>query len=91
MFIYEVLAISLLTLLYAVLIIRFCRRFVHEYNLPIFLLFPMIIYSGGFILRISENKSLINIGFFLTDSVSTLLSILFAGALILGQLKFWRK
>jgi hypothetical protein len=51
----------------------------------------IMIFSLGFILRLSGQKSIIDIGYFLTDSSSIFLYALFTGALMLGQIKFWKK
>jgi hypothetical protein len=91
MFIYQIIMITSLLTTYGVLIFLFCRIFTKKLNLPFMLVIPIIIFSLGFILRLSEQKSLIDVGYFLTDSSSIFLYALFTGALILGQIKFWKK
>jgi hypothetical protein len=91
MFIYQILIIISLLTTYGVLIFLFCRIFTKKPNLPLMLIIPVMIFSFGFILRLSEQKSMIDVGYFLTDSSSIFLYALFTGALILGQIKFWKK
>ncbi len=91
MFIYQAIVIIALSAFYCFLVFLFLERFTKELSLPVMLIFPVIIFSTGFILRLSENKPMIDIGYFFTDSSSIFLYALFTGALILGQLKFWKK
>lgn len=91
MFGYQVLSIVFLLGLYSFLILIFCRRFTKELSLPVILIFPVIIFSVGFGLRFSENKPIVDLGYFLTESTSIFLYALFTGALILGQFKYWKK
>ena len=91
MFIYQVLVIIALLILYGSLVFLFSRIFTQELSLPVMLIFPIIIFCTGFTLRLSGNKPMVDIGYFFTDSSSIFLYALFTGALILGQLKFWKK
>lgn len=52
---------------------------------------PLILFSAGFLLRLSGEKKLIDAGFFMTGASQTLLSALFTLALILGQFKYWKR
>jgi len=91
MFTYQILVIIALLVLYSFLVLLFCRRFTKELSLPAMLIFPVIIFCTGFTLRLSGNKPIVDTGYFLTDSSSIFLYTLFTGALILGQLKFWKE
>jgi len=91
MFVYQVIVVFALSALYSFLVFLFCRGFTKQLNLPVMLIFPVIVFSTGFILRLSENKPMVDVGYFFTDSSSIFLYALFTGALILGQLKFWKK
>lgn len=91
MFIFQILVIVVLSILYCLMMFLFCRRFVKEFSLPIMLVLPFIIFSTGFIFRLSGNKLVIDVGYFATESASVFLYALFTGALVLGQLKFWKK
>ncbi len=91
MLVYQIMIIIVLSTLYCFMTFLFCRRFVKEFSLPMMLIFPFIVFSAGFAFRLSGNKSIIDIGYFATESASVFLYALFTGALILGQLKFWKK
>lgn len=88
---YQILTIIVLLVLYSFVATTFCRRFTKELSLSIMLIFPIIVFSVGYIMRLSGNKPIIDIGYFFTDSSSIFLSALFTGALILGQLKYWKR
>lgn len=83
----------LVTLTLAVYVFLFRRlfRFFLESDalLPIFLL-PLMIFVFGFTLRLSKNQSLVDLGFFFTDSAVYFTTLLFTLALILGQIKYWK-
>lgn len=91
MFIYQILIIISLFIAYGICIFFFFRLFTKKLNLPLILIMAIMIFSLGFILRLSGQKSIIDIGYFLTDSSSIFLYALFTGALMLGQIKFWKK
>lgn len=91
MFAYQTVIVIGISGLYGYLVFLFCRRFIKGFSLPAILIFPVLIFSAGYIFRLSGIKPMIDTGYFLTDSASIFLSTLFAGALILGQLKFWKK
>ena len=54
-----------------------------------FLIAPFLIYSLGFCLRLTGKKSLVDLGFFLTDISTAFFTALFVSFLFLGQLKYW--
>ncbi|OGG06159.1 hypothetical protein A2872_04285 [Candidatus Gottesmanbacteria bacterium RIFCSPHIGHO2_01_FULL_42_12] len=91
MFTYQLLLILALVIIYCAVIFYFCKRFQDGLSLPLILMFPIIIFSLGFALRLTNNKTIIDVGYFVTDSSSAFISILFTGAIILGQLKYWKK
>jgi len=55
------------------------------------LLFPLWLFGLGFSLRLMMDKSLIDLGYFLTDFSTLFVTILFTLFLFLGQLRYWKK
>jgi hypothetical protein len=53
-------------------------------------LFPLATFLAGFLLRLSQQTKLIDLGYLLTEFSHLIISILFAVCLYLGQLKYWR-
>jgi len=76
---------------YGTLLFLFSRRFVKNNQLLLLLITPILIFSIGFLMRLSEHKEIVDAGFFLTESSVMFISVIFAGAFILGQLKYWEK
>ncbi|OGK37590.1 hypothetical protein A3B02_00670 [Candidatus Roizmanbacteria bacterium RIFCSPLOWO2_01_FULL_42_14] len=89
--VYQVITIFAVTVVYCLIIFLFCRRFISDITMPLILSMPIVAFSIGFILRLSKQTSTIDIGYFLTDSSTIMPYMLITGALILGQLRFWRK
>lgn len=58
-------------------------------KLMVFLV-PLIIFIIGFSLRISGNKNMIDLGYFMTDFSALSATILFTVCLFLGQVKYWK-
>ena len=56
-----------------------------------YLLFPLWLFGLGFSLRLMMDKSLIDLGYFLTDFSTLFVTILFTLFLFLGQLRYWKK
>jgi len=54
------------------------------------ILFPLIIFVIGFILRLSGDQSLIDTGFFLTGYSLIFIYLLMGLGFMLGQIKYWK-
>jgi hypothetical protein len=67
-----------------------CKKFGRK-DLFIYGLIPIFIFVVGFILRLSNDGVIIDAGFFMTEISYIFLTILWVLALILGQLKYWKK
>ncbi len=52
---------------------------------------PLITFSTGFILRLSKNDFLVDLGYYLTGIAALFVSVTFAVFLFLGQIKYWEK
>ena len=91
MLVFQLLTIGALSLFYGAIVFMFCRRFTKDLKLPLMLFVPIVTFSFGFIMRLSENKQIVDLGFFFTESATIFIYILFTSALILGQLKYWKK
>lgn len=91
MLVFQLLTIGALLLFYGAIVFMFCRRFTKDLKLPLMLFVPIVTFSFGFIMRLSENKQIVDLGFFFTESATIFIYILFTSVLILGQLKYWKK
>lgn len=65
---------------------KFGRR-----DVLIYFLSPIGMFCIGFYLRLNESKELVDIGYFFTESSYILVYTLFSIAILLGQLKYWKK
>ena len=90
-FIFQVAFIILLFVLYGFLILFLFRKFLKEFSLSVLLLAPLLIFSIGFVLRLSGNKPAVDLGFFFTDFTLLFIYALFTATLLLGQIKYWKK
>lgn len=77
--------------IYAVLFRRVFRLFLKSGELLMVFLLPLLTFILGFLLRLSSNQAVIDLGFFLTETSSFFLTLLFTLALVLGQVKYWEK
>ena len=73
----------------AKLIGDFLRNFDVPRNAFALLLSPLFVFGTGFLLRLSGNKELIDIGFFFTEFSFLLVYIILTASLVLGQIKYW--
>lgn len=80
-FVFLVLTLSLILIL---------RKFGRG-DLFIYLLLPLILFVTGFSMRLTTNSEIIDLGFFFTEISSVWLYVLFVLALLLGQIKYWKK
>jgi len=88
---FQALVILLILLLFSLLIIVLFRKFNRDLKTAFLFIVPLLVFSLGFILRLSIKPSLVDIGFFLTEFSGLFTSVLFAVCLLLGQLKYWKK
>jgi len=76
--------------LFSYLVLIIFKKFGRKLREGIFFICPILIFSLGFLLRLSEKEELIDLGYFLTGISVLFLSVLFAIFLFLGQLKYWK-
>ncbi len=86
----HIITIALVFFLLTTLIYRLLKKF-NKVNLFIYFLIPLLIFTTGFILRLSSKNEFIGLGYFLTDISNLWLYILFTLGIILGQVKYWKK
>lgn len=68
------------------LIKKFGRRDIAHYFLV-----PIFLYCIGFSMRLTANKPLVDLGYFFTDVTFLIVYTTFSVALLLGQLKYWKR
>lgn len=90
MFGFQVAVIAGVFLLFSALIIVLLMQFVGKIKSVVFLLFPLFIFSLGFILRLTGKQGLVDLGYFLTEFSVLFVTVLFTLFLFLGQLKYWK-
>jgi len=73
------------------LITRFISAFKIKREYFLLFIFPLFIFTLGFSMRLTEIKSMVGLGFFFTDFSFLFVYLLFAIALMLGQLRYWKK
>ncbi|HBB76207.1 MAG: hypothetical protein A2186_00470 [Candidatus Levybacteria bacterium RIFOXYA1_FULL_41_10] len=91
MFFYQVLVISVVFLTYSLSLLFFFRRFKKDIGFSAIIVMPIAVFSLGYLLRLTENKAFVDLGYFLTDSSYIFIYSLFTSALVIGQIKFWEK
>lgn len=74
----------------AILVFRLLRNFGRLSYLEYFVA-PMVTFCLGFILRLNSKQEIIDLGFFLTDISFLLVYTIFSIAILLGQIKYWKK
>lgn len=82
--------VTLTLAVYVFLLWRIFHFFLKTEGLLLIFFIPLMIFIFGFALRLSKNQGLVDLGFFLTDSSSFFVTLLFALALVLGQIKYWK-
>lgn len=83
--------IGLLLVVFSKLLLNILRDFGVKIKYSWYLLFPLWLFGLGFSLRLTINKSLIDLGYFLTDFSTFFVTVLFTLFLFLGQIKYWKK
>lgn len=91
MFEFQILVIAFVALLFSGILLSIFKQFDRGVKLALILVIPLLTYSLGFILRLTANKYVVDVGFFLTDFSALFIYTLFATFLLLGQLKYWKK
>lgn len=86
----QVAIIVLSTLVLMVGILRFLKLFA-RLDITIFFLVPLAMFSIGFCLRLSGNTDIVDLGYFFTESSYLIVYILFSIAIVLGQIRYWRR
>ncbi len=82
----EFLVLAVLTLVLVIILKKFNRR-----DLFIYLFIPLFFFTIGFTMRLSGQTPVVDLGFFFTEMSSIWLYLLFVLALLLGQIKYWKK
>ena len=54
------------------------------------LLFPLIMFTTGFIMRLAKKKSAVDVGYYLTEISYIFTYVIFSAAILLGQVKYWK-
>lgn len=79
--------VFLLLFLFLLLILKkFNRKDLFPY-----LFLPVVLFTTGFYMRLNSNSKIIDLGFFFTEISSIWLYVLFVLALLLGQIKYWKR
>lgn len=89
MIVFQVFTIVVLFFSQSLLILLLLRSFKRKIANAVYFIFPLFVFCVGFSLRLSNNRSLIDLGYFLTDISSLFVYLLFSAFLFLGQVKYW--
>lgn len=82
----EVFVFIVLILVLILILKKFNRK-----DLFLYLSLSLILFTIGFSMRLSGKTEIIDLGFFFTEISSIWLYTLFVLALLLGQIKYWKK
>lgn len=77
--------------LFSFLIVNFVKDFKVNIKKILIFLLPLLTYLIGFSLRVTSDKSLVDLGFFFTEFSTIFVTVLFTICLYLGQVKYWRE
>jgi len=75
---------------FTLLIVVFLKQFKVKNKKTLIFIFPLTTYSLGFYLRMTGDKTLVDLGFFFTELTTLFTTILFSICLYLGQIKYWK-
>lgn len=64
-------------------------RLRRKYTAP--MVFPLVLFTAGFSLRLSGVQEMMDIGFFFTDFTFVFIYILFTASFMMGQIRYWKK
>lgn len=81
----------LTVLLFLVIEIILLLRKFEKGSTAIYFIVPSTFFAVGFSLRLTSNKSMIDLGYFLTEISLLFTYILLVIFLFLGQAKYWKK
>jgi len=90
MFYFQAIVVALSSLLFGYLLFRLLKKF-NRQDVYIYFIVPIFMYGLGFIMRLSDNEKLINLGYFFTEGTFVVIYIVFSISFLLGQLKYWKK
>lgn len=90
MYYIQLLVEILLLSIFSVFLMKFFSRFKLKKFYVVFFCMPLFSFAFGYSLRLTEDKFLVDNGFFVTDFSFLFVYLLTAIALILGQLKYWK-
>ncbi len=82
----EILIFIILDISLFLLLKKFNRK-----DLFLYLCMPLALFTIGFTMRLTSNQDNINLGFFFTEISSIWLYVMFVLALLLGQIKYWKR
>jgi len=86
----QFLIIIFLLLLFSSLVVFLFKKFDRDLKIASFFIVPLVVFSLGFVFRLTAETSMVDLGFFFTDFSELFVSVLFASCLILGQIKYWK-
>lgn len=88
MIFYQILTVTITTIVFGILIAIIAKEYKTrlKHFMPVFAL--LLCFSLGFMLRLSQEQSMIDLGFFFTEMSGIFGTILFTSALLLGQMKY---
>ncbi len=67
------------------------KKFVLSFQIKAVLFLPLLLFVLGFLMRLTEDKAIVDTGFFFTDFSYIFVYLLFALSFLLGQFKYWKK
>jgi len=89
-FVYLITEITVLFIA-AALVLNFLRVFGIRKNYMVIMMFPLLLFTFGFSLRLSGISEIVDLGFFFTDFTFVFIYIMFTASFMLGQIKYWKK
>ena len=82
----QILVFTVLNIFLFILLKKFNRKDLFPY-----LCLPLVLFTMGFTMRLASTKEIVDLGFFFTEISSIWLYALFVLALLLGQIRYWKK
>jgi len=74
-----------------ILLIKLILKKFGREDLFYYMVAPIILLFIGFCMRLLPTEEIVDLGFFFTEVSNMYLYVLFVLALLLGQLKYWKK
>ena len=78
-----------LLILFTYLVFNFLGDFGVKKKKGLIFIAPLLTFVIGFSLRLTGNKTLVDLGFFLTEFSTIFVTVLFTLCLYLGQVRYW--